>query len=113
MTDVTEENAKLLGRLALGGAYGSLVIVQAFDVHSTLEAVRRGAVEMNPVMAGLLEHRTALIVTKIGVTAATIYATAHVARHSRWKALLVAGAINSGYLLIARNNYAIANRVRE
>jgi hypothetical protein len=59
------------------------------------------------------EHRTALILTKIGVAAATIYATARIARHSRWRALLVAGAINSAYLLITRNNYAIANRPRE
>jgi len=48
--------------------YVLLVVFNAFDAHSTIDAVANGAVELNPVMAALLAHGAwVFLVVKMGM----------------------------------------------
>lgn len=50
--------------------YVLFVTFHAFDAWSTIEAIRNGAVELNPVMAWLLRHGNAtFFAVKVGVIA--------------------------------------------
>lgn len=104
------ESGGILRSVGLGAAYASTILVHAYDVHSTLAAMERGAIEVNPVMARLTERRALFLATKAAVAGLQIYATARIARHSTWKAILISVAANSAYVMIVRHNYAIARR---
>jgi hypothetical protein len=59
--------------MVLPALYVSLSALQAYDVYSTLTAVRSGAVEANPFMKGVVGNPTAFVALKAGVTGASIY----------------------------------------
>ena len=107
-------------RLELGGVgrawnllaslYATTATMQMLDVDSTLKSLRRGAVESNPVMAGLVNNKAAFVAAKAGVAAATIYAVHKISKQSKVGAVLTLVGINSAYAMIVKNNYAIAKR---
>jgi hypothetical protein len=97
-------------RAVLTSLYASTAAMQMLDVHSTFKALDRGAVEVNPLMSGLVKHRAAFVTTKAAVAAATIYAANKVARHNKVAAIATLVAINSAYAMIVSNNYRIAGR---
>ena len=94
----------------LNSLYATTLTMQMLDVDSTLKSMRRGAIETNPLMAGLVGNKAAFVATKFGVAAATIYAANKIAKDSKVGAILTLVGINSAYAMIVKNNYAIANR---
>ena len=54
---------------ALYVAQGAL---QAMDMHSTMQAISRGAHEANPMMQGVVNNKGAMLAVKAGVAASTI-----------------------------------------
>lgn len=100
------------GRGILVPLYTSFAVLQALDVHSTRVAVARGAVERNPLAAGLVNRPAAFIAVKAGAVAGTVYLAERVRPHSRVGAILVMGALNSLYATVVAHNYRVAARAR-
>jgi len=92
----------------LAGLYASTAIVQALDTHSTLRALDRGAVEGNPLLAGVSSNKAAFVGVKAAVAVGTIYATRELAKKNKVAAILTLVAINSVYAYAAHHNYQVA-----
>jgi hypothetical protein len=88
--------------------YASTAAVQALDVHSTLSALNRGAVEKNPFMKGIAGNTGAFIAMKAGIAAGTIFATHQAAKRNKVAAIITTFAINSAYLFVISHNYRVA-----
>jgi hypothetical protein len=97
-------------KLGMGAIYATTALMHVLDVDSTLKALKRGAIETNPLMKGVVKNRAAFIATKAAIATASIYATSRMAKNNKLHAVIAATAINSAYLMIVKNNYKIANR---
>ena len=96
----------------LASLYASTAIMQALDVHSTLKAFNTGAVEGNPLIAGIANHKAAFIATKAAVAFGTIYAARQVAKHNKIAAVVTLVAINSAYAFVVSHNYKVARGIK-
>ena len=94
----------------LASLYATTAVMQALDVHSTLLAIKAGAVEGNPLMSGVVNNRGAFLATKAAVAASTILAARQIAKKSRIGAIVTMVAVNSAYAMIVRHNYSLAAR---
>ena len=97
-------------RALMTSLYASTATMQLLDVHSTFKALDRGAIEVNPLMSGLVQNRAAFITTKAAMAAVTIYAANKMAKHNKVAAVLTLVAMNSAYAMVVSNNYRIAGR---
>ena len=91
--------------------YASFIALQALDVHSTLRAVNRGAVEANPIMAPFADRPAAMVAFKAGMAAGIVYMTERVRRHSPLAAIVMMAAFNSAYVTVVANNYRVGNQI--
>jgi hypothetical protein len=96
----------------LWSLYVSNAAVHALDIHSTLWGIRNGAVEGNRLMAGVTSNTPLFIATKVGISAATIYAANRISRHNRVAAIATLVGINSAYAIAVAHNYRIARGLR-
>jgi hypothetical protein len=92
--------------------YASTAITQALDVHSTLQALKMGATEANPLVANIVDNRGAFIATKMAVAAGTIFAARQIAKKNKAMAVVSLVAINSVYAYVVNHNYKVARRLR-
>jgi len=90
----------------------STVVMQALDVHSTYRALGQGAVEANPLMAGVTSNRGAFLATKAAVATATVLAARHMAKRNKVAAIATLIAINSAYVVVVDHNYRVARGLR-
>ena len=97
-------------KIGMGAVYASTALLHILDIDSTTKALKRGAVESNPFMKGVVKNRGTFILTKAAIASASIYATHRMAKNNKLGAILASMAINSAYLIIVKNNYSIANR---
>jgi hypothetical protein len=81
--------------LVLPALYGTSVALQAFDVYSTMSALKAGAVEQNPLMKGVVRNPAAFVAVKASVTVASVAAA-----EKLWRGNHRVGAIG---LMIASN----------
>ena len=88
--------------------YATTAVMQALDLHSTLQAFKAGAVEGNPLMAGITKNRVAFVATKAAVAASTMFAARQIAKRSKVGAVITMVAVNSAYAMIVRHNYKLA-----
>lgn len=100
------------GPAVMFSLYATTATMQALDVHSTMRAIDRGAVEANPLMGGLVNNRPAFIATKAAVAAGTIFAAREVAKRNKVAAAITLIAINSAYAFVAHHNYKLARQLR-
>jgi len=103
-------DAPTSSQLALRSLYAATATMQLLDVHSTMKALSSGAVEANPLMSGLVQHRAAFVAAKASVAAVTIYAANKIARNNKVGAIATMIAMNSAYAFIVANNYRNARR---
>jgi hypothetical protein len=92
--------------------YASTAVMQALDVHSTLRALDRGAVEANPLMTGAARNKAAFIALKAGVAFSTVMAARNMSKRNKVAAVLTLVAINSAYAMIVNHNYKVARGLR-
>jgi Domain of unknown function (DUF5658) len=95
---------------ALIPLYASFASLQVFDVTSTLQAIDRGALESNPVVARLVNSPPALAAMKAGTTVAAIYLTERLRKRHRIAAVLLMAGLNAGYVGVVTHNYSVARR---
>ena len=101
---------KMGGKFLMNSLYASTAIMQGLDMHSTLKAFSAGAVEGNPLMAGVTKNRAAFVATKAAVAAATIFASKKLAKKNKVAAVITLVAVNSAYAMIVSNNYRLSRR---
>lgn len=89
--------------------YLSLSALQALDVHSTLGAIDRGAVEANPLMKGLAGNGIGLLAIKAAGTTGVVYASERIWRRSKTKAVIFMVATNAGMAWVVYHNYRAAH----
>lgn len=89
--------------------YASTAVMQALDVHSTLKALDRGAVEGNPLMTQVTGNKAAFIALKAGVAFSTVMAARNMSKRNKVAAVLTLVAINSAYAMVVNHNYRVAN----
>ena len=95
---------------ALYASYGAL---QAFDAYSTTSGIRRGAIETNPLMAGVAGKSAAVWSLKAGIAVATVSAAEQLWRqHRRTQAILVMVAANGAMAAVAANNASVLRRMK-
>jgi hypothetical protein len=85
--------------------YVSFGALQVLDTHSTRHALARGYDESNPVLRPVAGNGTAMVLVKVGATAATIVAVERLWRRNRVAAVLTMIGINAGYAIVVANNY--------
>ena len=90
----------------------SLAALEAFDVHTTMTALDRGAVEANPMMGGLVQNRAAFMAVKAGTTAGAIYLADRLRTRSRVGAFMLMAGFNSLYATVVANNYRVLHQVQ-
>ena len=97
----------------LASLQAATVVTQMLDVHSTMQAMKLGAVEANPMMGGLVQNRAAFIGVKAAMGAGLVFVTHKLAKDNKVAAIAASVAINSAYLMIARHNYRVAAGLRQ
>jgi hypothetical protein len=97
-------------RLTMGTLYTTTIVAQVYDVDSTLKSMRRGGVEMNPLMSFAFKNEKLFLAIKASGVAATIWAAHHTGKRHKVSAILTMVALNAAYYAIIQNNYAIARR---
>jgi hypothetical protein len=99
-------------RIARGAAlpvlYGTLAGLQAYDGWSTVKAVRLGATEANPAVAGIASHAPAMWAVKAGATLVSIYAAERLWRQNRrTEAIVTMIAVNGAMAMVAAHNASV------
>ena len=112
-TRPTMPPAKSFGRPSmLPALYVAQGALQAMDMHSTMQAISRGAHEANPVMQGVVGNKGAMVAVKAGVAASTILMS-----ECLWKKGNRTGAIvsmiiaNSVTAVVVAHNYRLASQL--
>jgi hypothetical protein len=90
--------------------YASTAAMQALDVHSTLRAFSNGAVEGNPLMAGVAGNKAAFMAVKATVAVSTILAARNMAKRNKVAAIATLVAVNAAYAFVVDHNYRVARR---
>jgi hypothetical protein len=103
--------ASLAGVSALRSMYGSLGLLQAYDVYSTKKAMATGAIERNPLLQGTVANRAAFIGLKVAMTAGPIYEAEKLWRsHHRMGAIALMAASNGIMMGVAAHNASIIRK---
>jgi hypothetical protein len=86
---------------ALYASYGAL---QALDAYTTVQATRRGGVELNPALRPVAGNFSALIAVKTGLAAATVLCTERLWKQHRTAAIVTMIAANGIVAAAAAHN---------
>jgi hypothetical protein len=92
--------------------YASVAVMQALDVHSTIQVLSRGGGEGNPMLQGIVSNRPLFIATKSAIAASTIYAASRIAKRSKVGAIVTLVGLNSVYAMVVSHNYKLAHELR-
>jgi hypothetical protein len=99
--------------LVLPTLYASSAVLQGYDAYSTLNAIKHGATEANPVMKGVTRSPMAFIGLKAGVTVMSIMAAERMWKNNnRLGAVLTMVASNSMMAMVAAHNASVLARVK-
>jgi hypothetical protein len=98
---------------ALRPLYAASVTLQVWDTYSTIVGLRRGAVEMNPVMGVATKNAAVFVAVKSAVAAAAIYQAERMWRdHHRVRAIVFMAVSNSVMAVVAANNQATLRKLQ-
>jgi Domain of unknown function (DUF5658) len=92
--------------------YASTAALQILDVRSTLQVIKLGGSEGNPMLRGLAAHPAMFVGVKAAVAAVSIYSAQRLAKHSRVGAIATMVALNSVYAMVVAHNYQVARSMR-
>jgi hypothetical protein len=92
--------------------YATTAVLQILDVRSTLQVVRLGGGEANPLLQGIVAHPAVFIGMKAAIAAASIYSAHKMAKHSKVGAIATMVAVNSVYAMVVAHNYQVARTMR-
>ena len=85
--------------------YLSYATLQALDIHSTMRALDRGAVEANPLMKNLTASPASLVAVKAAGAAGVLYTTEQLWKKNPTAAVMFMIAANSAMAWVVQHNY--------
>jgi hypothetical protein len=89
--------------------YGSLVALQALDIHSTRRGMSSGKTrEANPVMGSIVENDAAFFAVKAAATAGAIWAAEKMWKKHPKRAVVFAVLLNATMAAVVTHNYRLA-----
>ena len=98
----------IAGATVLRSLHVGLAVSQAYDVYSTTHALRRGAIEVNPLLKNTVSSRVAFIAIKAAVTAGPIYEAEKLwRRNHKIGAIALMAASNGIMLAVAKHNSSV------
>jgi hypothetical protein len=97
-------------RLAMGTLTSTTVVAQIYDADSTYKSLRRGGVELNPVLSWASHNPWTYLAIKSGGLAGTLWTVHRMGKRHKVAAVLTLVALNGVYYKIIKENYAIARR---
>jgi hypothetical protein len=92
--------------------YASTAALQILDVRSTLQVIKLGGSEGNPMLRGLAAHPAMFVGVKAAIAAVSIYSAQRLAKHSKVAAIATMVALNSVYGMVVAHNYQVARSMR-
>jgi hypothetical protein len=92
--------------------YASTAVLQILDVRSTLQVVKLGGGEGNPLLRGMVAHPAVFMGVKAAIAAASIYSAHKLSKHSRLGAIATMVALNSVYAAVVAHNYQVVRSMR-
>jgi hypothetical protein len=100
--------ASLAGATLLRSLHVGLAVSQAYDVYSTTTAIRRGAVELNPLLKSTVGSRAAFIGLKVAMTAGPIWEAEKLwKKNHRVAAIALMAASNGIMMAVAKHNASV------
>jgi hypothetical protein len=93
---------------ALLPLYLSFSALQVLDIHSTVGALDRGAVEANPLMRSMVGSEVGLIAVKAAGTVGVVYAGEQLWKKNKTAAIVFMVASNSAMAWVVQHNYRAA-----
>jgi hypothetical protein len=88
--------------------YGTLAGLQAYDGWSTVKAVRLGATEANPAVAGVASNAGAMWALKASATMTSVYVAERLwRRQRRVEAIVTMVAVNGMMAMVATHNASV------
>ena len=90
--------------------YASLAALQGLDIYTTSAAIKRGAVEANPLAKPVAGRNMASVLVKAAATAGSIYFTERAWKKNRKGAIILMTAINVATAAVVAHNTQVARR---
>ncbi len=98
---------------ALLPLYAGFVALQGYDTYSTLSAIRKGAVEVNPLMTGVTKQPALFVAVKGATTFGSIYAAERLWRKNRKAAAITTIVVaNAMVAVVAARNASVLRTLR-
>ncbi|MDP1571857.1 MAG: DUF5658 family protein [Vicinamibacterales bacterium] len=92
--------------------YASLAALQVMDALSTFRGLELGAIEANPVMAGIADNRKAMFAVKAGVTAASILVAERLWKRNRVAAVVTMVGLNALIGTVVAHNHSVLRQLQ-
>lgn len=96
----------------LRASYGTTLLVQMYDARTTVDAIKSGAREVNPLIAPFTTRSELLVAAGLVRATAIDLAVHSIAQRNKVVAMAVSAAVNSGYMMIAAHNRSVVDRMR-
>lgn len=96
---------------ALTALYVSFAGLEALNAHSAFPTFEGRARQTNPVLAEFASSRAALVATKVGVTAATIYLSERLRKKNPKAVVWMMIGLNSALAVITAHNYRATGKL--
>jgi hypothetical protein len=99
--------------MMLPALYAGYAALQVYDIYSTRQALKRGAIEANPLMQGTVGNAGAFVALKAGVAAGTILAAERLWRNDKKAAAIgVMVASTAVSAIVAGRNASTLRQLR-
>jgi hypothetical protein len=90
--------------------YMSFGAMQVLDIHSTQLGLKRGGIEWNPMMRGIVGSPVATAAMKMGATAGIILLSEKLRKRNAAAAVMTMVTLTSASAIIVSHNYSIGRR---
>ena len=89
--------------------YATTAVLQIMDVRSTLQVIKLGGAEANPMLKGVVSRPALFIGVKAAIAAWSIYSANKMAKHNKVGAIVTMVAMNSAYAWVVSHNMSVAH----
>jgi hypothetical protein len=104
LTTVSQKQPRPASLLPLYLSYG---VLQALDIHSTLDVLDSGGREGNALMTNVVRSPAAFVAVKAGAGAGIVLLTEKLWKRNRTAAVLTMIGLNGAYATIVSHNYSL------
>ncbi len=99
--------------LMLPALYAGSAILQGYDAYSTMSALKKGGVEVNPLMKSVVKSPAAFVAVKAGVTAASIMAAERLWKNNHRVGAVALMVVSNGVMgMVAARNASVLHQMR-